>query len=97
MVHCRETNFRISVIRSNQSRNQLFSIVCSAATATVAQAGARPHGGQTSLHTTTQSYLNLKSHWEFAHAPPRHVIEDGGRPGPGGNRRTHRQILAAAK
>jgi hypothetical protein len=41
-VHCRETNFRISVIRSNQSRNQLFSIVCSAATATVAQAGARP-------------------------------------------------------
>jgi hypothetical protein len=39
-VHCRETNFRISVIRSNQSRNQLFSIVCSAAT--VAHAGARP-------------------------------------------------------
>jgi hypothetical protein len=25
------------------------------------------------------------------------IIEDGGRPCPGGNRRTHRQILAAAK
>jgi hypothetical protein len=92
MVHCRETNFRnLSHSLESIEESVIFHRVQRG------NGNGCSSGGQTSLHTTTQSYLNLKSHWEFAHAPPRHVIEDGERPGPGGNRRTHRQILAAAK